>query len=50
MTEVNDGARILRRHVEELQWIGVIDDEQAAELNRQIREVQTAIENYYDEV
>lgn len=50
MTEVNDGARILRRHVGELEQIGAISSAHASELLSEINDLQTAIENHYDTV
>lgn len=49
MTEVSDGARILRRHVDELEYIGEIDEERAERLHDDIDQLQRCIERHYED-
>lgn len=49
MTEVNHGARILRRHVDELVSLNHIDEETANRLRDDIDQLQRRIERHYEE-
>ena len=49
MTEVSDGARILRRHVDELEHLEEIDSDRADKLRDDIDQLQRRIERQYED-
>lgn len=50
MTEVEDGARILQKHVQELLDAGVIDVQEKQRLQDEIRIIREDIESHYEEM